>query len=635
MDKNTWIGFLLIAAIVVGFSLLNRPSKEELEAQRHYQDSITAMHQLEALEAKALRELETRQQDTAIADAESLALTSSRQYGSFASAAMGKEEMLIVETDLLRLVFTTKGGELYSAELKEYTRHDSAPLILFSGPEKQMNMTLVTDNNRVLHTEDLYFDFLPVKTQENGDQVLTMRLYTAVEDAYMDFVYTLPRADYMIHLAVVPHNMQSVLAQNMNSLDLSWKTLIRQQERGRKFEDRYATLQYKFMEDDTENLSESKTDTKKITNKLKWIAFKDQFFSTVLIADDAFVSSSFESEPQDATSNYIKKYNASTALDFDPTGKKITGIRMFLGPNKYSLLKAYDEDKEDAERLYLKSLIPMGWKIVSWICYLLVIPMFDLFTSWGMHIGWVIFLMTFVIKLIILPFTWSSYKSSAKMRCLKPEIDEINAKYPPEKMQERQQATMALYRKLGVNPMSGCLPMLFQFPVVMAMFWFFPTSIELRGQSLFWADDLSSYDAILTWNTYIPLISWAFNNHISLFCLLMTAVNVIYTYINMQNQAGNEQMKMMKWMMYLMPVFFMFIFNDYAAGLSYYYFLSLLLTIVQTMIFRWTIDDEKLHKELLEKSAKRAQKPKSGFMARLEKMQREQQAYARERAKNR
>jgi YidC/Oxa1 family membrane protein insertase len=292
-------------------------------------------------------------------------------------------------------------------------------------------------------------------------------------------------------------------------------------------------------------------------------------------------------------------------------------------------LKSYDENLSSGEKLNLKELVPLGWKIVAWINKILVIPMFDIFSSWGLHIGIVILLMTLVIKLIILPFVFASFKSSAKMRVLKPQIDEINAKYPPEKMQERQQATMALYQKAGVSPMSGCLPMLFQFPVLMAMFWFLPTAIELRGKSLFWAEDLSTYDAVFTWDFNIPFLG----DHLSLFCLLMTVVNIVYTYITMQTQGGGQEMKFMKWMMYLMPLMFLFVFNDYAAGLSYYYLVSLMFTILQTMIFRWSIDDKKILAQLEANAKKKGNQSKSGFMQRLEQMQREQQRLARENAK--
>ena len=462
-----------------------------------------------------------------------------------------------------------------------------------------------------------------------NDQNVIMRLHSNEEDAYLDFVYTLPANEYMTSFAIVPHNTKTVLAQNVNSLEMQWRQLIPQQERGRKFEERYAQLQYMLDGGDMEKLSESKAVTTRESARIKWIGYKDQFFSTVLIADDTFDSSILESVPQDQHSHYIKEYKTQTNVPFDVNGVKQTGFRFYFGPNHYNTLKAYDADKPRAEKLHLKELVPLGWKIVSWINMILVIPMFDLFTSWGLHIGLVILLMTLVIKLIILPFVFASYKSSAKMRALKPQIEEINAKYPPEKMQERQQATMQLYSRAGASPMSGCLPMLFQFPVLMAMFWFFPTAIELRGQSFLWADDLSAYDAILTWSTPIPI----FGTHLSLFCLLMTAVNLIYTYITMQQQATDPNMKFMKYMMYLMPLMFLFIFNDYAAGLSYYYFLSLLFTIIQTMIFRLSIDEKKLLAEMEANAKKKEGKKKSGFMARLEQMQREQQRMAREQAK--
>ena len=455
-----------------------------------------------------------------------------------------------------------------------------------------------------------------------------MRLPTASEDAWLDFVYELSD-NYMVHLALEPHNMQTELAQNINSLELQWRQLIPQQEQGRKFEERYAQLQYMLVGGDMEKLSESKDDSAKESARIKWIGYKDQFFSTVLIADDAFSSTQLQSTLQGKHSGYIKEYSTHTSVPFDLNGRSLTGFRFYCGPNHYHTLKAYDEGVEKEDRLYLNKLVPLGWKIVSWINTALVIPMFDLFTSWGLHIGIVILLMTIVIKLIILPFVFVSYKSSAKMRALKPQIDEINARYPAEKMQERQQATMQLYNQAGVSPMSGCLPMLFQFPVLMAMFWFLPTAIELRGKSLFWADDLSTYDAVFHWGFNIPLLG----DHLSLFCLLMTICNIAYTYITMQSQATDPNMKFMKYMMYAMPLMFLFIFNDYAAGLSYYYLVSLFITILQTMIFRWALDDEKMLREMEENKKKKAGKPKSGFMARLEAMQREQQRLARENAK--
>ncbi|MCM1035365.1 MAG: membrane protein insertase YidC [Paludibacter sp.] len=637
MDKNTFWGFFLIALIIIGFSFFNRPTKEQLAAQQHYRDSVAYMRQMEMEAQEAVRLAQEMTDTSADTDTAQAAQKIKNVYGAFAPSATGENTYHVVENEVLRLTFASKGGYLHKAELKNYKTYKDTVnyLCLFEGEESSLGFTLVTANNRIVNTRDLYFRAQPVLTLEDGSQQLTMRLL-ADSAAHLDIVYTIHPDNYMLNASILAYGMQDVLAQNITGMELQWHQLIRQQEQGRKFEERYATLQYMFKGDDIENLSESKNDSKSVNNRLQWIAYKDQFFSSVLIADDAFTSAQMESKPLPKSSAYIKQYDSKATVGFDPSGQNSTNFRLYLGPNHYNTLKAYDKGVAKAERLHLNELVPLGWKIVAWINKILVIPMFDLFTSWGLHIGIIILLMTLVIKLIILPFTFTSYRSTAKMRVLKPQLDEINAKYPPEKMQERQQATMALYNKAGVSPMSGCLPMLFQFPVLMAMFWFFPTAIELRGQSFLWAHDLSTYDAILSWNTYIPLISSTFGNHISLFCLLMTITNIIYTWLNMQTQAGGQEMKMMKWMMYLMPVFFMFIFNEYAAGLSYYYLLSLLITIIQTYIFRWSINDEKLLKKMQEKQAKNAKNPKkSGLMARLEKMQREQQAYAREQAKKR
>ena len=607
MDKNTWIGFILIAAIFVGFMFIQRPSKAELAERQRVQDSINLV---QMAQAEAQR----------ISDSISAATPTEEAEVATVEESKPEEQWITLQNEKLRLTLSTYGGAIQRAELLEYhASGDSVnPLCLFRADESSFGFTLITINNRILHTSDLIF--MPVET--------IMRLPGATEDAWLDFVYELSD-DYMVHMALVPHNMQNELAQNINSLELQWRQLIPQQEQGRKFEERYAQLQYMLVGGDMEKLSETKDDSEKESTRIKWIGYKDQFFSTVLIADDAFAGGQFTSTVQSKHSGYIKEYNTLTSVPFDLTGKTETGFRFYCGPNHYHTLKAYDEGAAKEDKLNLNKLVPLGWKIVSWINVILVIPMFDLFSSWGLHIGIVILLMTIVIKLIILPFVFVSYKSSAKMRALKPQIDAINEKFPADKMQERQQATMQLYQQAGVNPMSGCLPMLFQFPVLMAMFWFLPTAIELRGKSLLWAPDLSTYDAILHWNFNIPLLG----DHLSLFCLLMTIANFGYTYVTMQSQATDPNMKFMKYMMYAMPLMFLFIFNDYAAGLSYYYLLSLFITIMQTMIFRWALDDKKMLKEMEENKKKKAGKPKSGFMQRLENMQREQQRLAREQAK--
>ena len=590
--------------------MLNRPSKEELAERQRVHDSIALVRMAEAEAQRISDSLQFVAGEAAVVEPEVI---------------VPEEKWVTLENEHLRLTLSTHGGAIQRAELLEYHASNDTvnPLCLFRADESSFGVTLITINNRILHTSQLYFE--PVACDEANKAIMRWQV---AEDAWLDFVYELSDS-YMVAFQIAPHNMQTELAQNVNSLELQWRQLIPQQEQGRKFEERYAQLQYMLVGGDMEKLSESKDDDAKESARVKWIGYKDQFFSTVLIADEAFSSSQFKSTLQGKHSGYIKEYETHTSVPFDLTGKTPTGFRLYCGPNHYHTLKAYDEGVEKEDRLYLNKLVPLGWKIVSWINTALVIPMFDLFTSWGLHIGIVILLMTIVIKLIILPFVFVSYKSSAKMRVLKPQIDAINEKYPAEKMQERQQATMQLYQQAGVSPMSGCLPMLFQFPVLMAMFWFLPTAIELRGKSLLWADDLSTYDAVFHWSFNIPLLG----DHLSLFCLLMTVCNIAYTYITMQSQATDPNMKAMKYMMYAMPLMFLFIFNDYAAGLSYYYLVSLFITILQTMIFRWSLDDEKMLREMEENKKKKAGKQKSGFMERLEKMQREQQRLARENAK--
>lgn len=629
MDKNTWIGFLLIAGIIVGFSMLNRPSKAELAERQRQQDSIQAVRMEERKAQMKTAEL-TQQAQQAVAEPEELTETEvtnrlQEAYGPFAIAAQGEEEHVVLDNGKVRLTISTLGGVIKRAELPEYKASGDSinPLRLFGEGESKLDFTLRTINDRILQTANLYFT--PVAQDSNR---VVMRLKTNNEEAWLDFIYELSD-NYMVYFTLAPHQLQTELAQNVRLLDVEWSQVIPQHEQGRKFEERYAQLQYMLVGGDIEKLSESKEDHEKENASIKWIGYKDQFFSTVFIADESFNSANFYSRPLPSSSGFIKQYSTSTQVPFDITGTNTTGFRFYMGPNHYNTLKSYDEGVAKEDKLHLKSLVPLGWKIVSWINIILVIPMFDLFTSWGLHIGWVILLMTLVIKLIILPFVFVSYKSSAKMRALKPQIDAINEKYPAEKMQERQQATMQLYQQAGVSPMSGCLPMLFQFPVLMAMFWFLPTAIELRGKSLFWADDLSTYDAVFHWGTNIPLLG----DHLSLFCLLMTIANFGYTFITMQSQATDPNMKFMKYMMYAMPLMFLFIFNDYAAGLSFYYLVSLFITIIQTMIFRWALDDKKMLAEIEANKKKRAGKPKSGFMQRLEKMQQEQQRMARENAK--
>jgi len=618
MDKNTIIGFSLIGLILLGFWQLNKPNEKEVQAQKRYNDSIALVQQAKVQAETAINKTATVSKDSVIGT-DTAAINSS--FGDFSASAKGEEKFYTLENELIKLTISSKGGRIYSAQLKNYKTHDTLPLMLFDGKESSMGFTLVTKNNRVLNSKDLYFEPVSAVTKDaSGNQTLIMRLKTT-GTAYMDFAYTLPVKNYMLSFGIKANGMTAVMPAGINSLDMQWSSKIRQQESSRKTENRYSAVEYKYVADDVEKLSESKNEEKELPNKVKWIAFKDQFFSSILIANQDITSATLKTKVEDETSKYLKAYEAEMSVAFDPTGKVPTTFQLFLGPNQYKLLSSYD-DKSDS-KLGLNKIIPLGWGIFGWVNRYAIIPMFNLFSKFLSNFGLIILLMTIAIKLVLSPLTYKSYISSAKMRVLKPEIDEINARIPADKAAERQKATMDLYGKVGVSPMSGCLPSLLQMPILIALFNFFPASIELRQQSFLWAKDLSSYDAIFSWSTHIPLIG----NHISLFCILMTITSVVYTHLNMASSGGQEQIPGMKWMMYLMPVAFMFMFNDYASGLSYYYFIATLFSVIQTYIIRTTVDEKKLLAQLHAKRASNAKKPakKGGFMDRLEKMQREQQ----------
>jgi len=623
MDRNTIIGFALIGAILIGFNWFNRPTPEEIAQMQQQRDSIAAvdMAKAAALTESKVTELQS-QTENGFSNLDSLA--KANRFGEFVMATEGNEEVVTIENSKIKLAFTTKGGRLLSAQLKEYRAHDSLPLILFEKEELNYGFTFKTASDRIVNTNNLYF------TPTVKENQVIMRL-AATSNSWVDFIYTVAPDNYMISLDIQARNMENLLAHNSNSIDMNWDQLLRQQEKGRKFEQRYANINYKYTHDDVETLSESKDDRTSPEGKIKWIAYTDQFFATLWIAESDFTSVNLKSEIiNDPTSNYLKKYHSDAAVEFDPSGRKSTSFQIYLGPNHYPTLRSYDAERFPEDKLKLDRIIPLGWGIMRWINKWLVIPVFNFLDNYIGSYGIIIMLLTLFIKLLLFPLTYKSHMSSAKMRVLRPQIEEINKKHPgQENAMERQKETMALYSRVGVSPMSGCLPMILQMPILFAMFTFFPTSIELRQQSFLWAQDLSTYDAIFTWNANIPLISTYFGNHLSLFCLLMTITNIISTRYNMENtNTGQEQMPGMKMMMYTMPLMFLFIFNDYASGLSYYYFLSTLITIIQTTIMRRFINEDKLL-ATLHANAKKPKK-KSGFMARLEEAQKMQQKALRE-----
>lgn len=617
MDRNTIIGFLLMALVLFGYTWYMQPSPEQKAAMQRYQDSLLQVENTRLAEINNVETAATDPVEEMTVDEHTLRLRN--EYVDFAPFAEGEEKTITLSNPQVTLTFSTHGGRLTQAILNEYNTYDSLPVMLFNSENNAYGF-IFKAQGRTINTADLYF--VPELSADN--RTLSMKLPFENGSSF-EVRYTLPEEGYMLDMKIYQNGMENILPRNTVDLDMYWSQMLRRQERGRMFEERNSALYYKFVGSDVERLSETKDEHESITTGLKWIGFKNQFFSSVLIADRKLNGARLESTVLPEDNTYLKSYKAETTVDYDPMSTEGPAFRFFLGPNLYPLLKSYDKGLDSDDKLQLPKLIPLGYKFFRWINTGIIIPIFTFLGKYFTNYGVIILLMTLIIKAVLMPLTFKSYMSSARMRILKPQMEEINAKYPgQDKAMDRQRATMELYSNAGVNPMSGCLPLLLQMPILLAMFAFFPSSIELRQQPFLWADDLSSYDAIFTWDAYIPLITPYFGNHISLFCLLMTITNILYTKINMDSTGGGQQMPGMKLMMYLMPLMFLFIFNNYASGLSYYYFVSLLITIIQTYIFRKCINEEKVLAKLKENQKK--PRKKSGFMARLEEAQRQQQA---------
>lgn len=623
LDKNTIIGFILIGVILFLFTWLNRPTQEAIEAQQHYRDSLVRVEQarLEALNQSAK---ETQQTATEMPEdlPDSVRTERFRQnLSDFAVAAEGTEEFVTLKNDKIEVKISSKGGKISYARLKEYTTWDKQPLVLFDGAdESDFGITMISANQRVINTSDLYFTPIP---SADGQSVV-MRL--AIDDGrHMDFTYTLEPDNYMIRYTIESAGLNDILTPNTHSLDFTWRQKARKLEHGRKYEDQYTGLYYKYAADDVDKLSESKEDSKQIANRLKWIGYKNKYFATVIIADEAFTATTLESRLLTDTA-HLKEFKTTTSVNFDLTSHKRIGFRYFIGPNKYHLLSEYDNGATKEHELSLDELVPMGYKWVRPINKYFVMPIFDFLSRYIASYGLIIFLLTLIVKFVLFPLTYKSYLSTAKMRVLRPQVEELKAKYPKkEQAMELQRATMELYNRAGASPMSGCLPMLLQFPILIALYGLFPTSIELRQQSFLWAKDLSTFDAVFSWNTNIPLITSFMGNHISLFCLLMTIVQIVYSKINMNmSNTGQQQMPGMAMMTYMMPVMFFFMFNQASAGLSYYFLISTLITILQTLSIRFMVNEEKLLAKLEEN--KKKPRKRAGWMERMAEMQRKQQA---------
>lgn len=684
MDKNTLWGLLCMAAIFFGFMYCNRPSQEQLEAQRAAQaakttgegaaaaDDAVAVDSLSpalnASLAEAVRTIGAAREGgqyvlsdgtfelhldsteltgtvavgTNKVDVASLRTTSgaavapdlraaaikaiaqltskSQKYKGFARHLGGENTVTTLENELMKVSISSRGGMLSAVELKKYNTEvgeTPEPIQLFKGSNDGYSFTFTTSDQR-LDTRE--FNFTPVVESDTS----VMMVLDLADGAQWGIRYTLHPQNYLVGMEIVQKGMGAVLPGSTASADFNWHQTMARNEKGRVFEERNSAIYYKYVGESPDDLSEQKDDSEQLNGRVKWVAFKNQFFSSVIIARNHFSGADLKSTVL-KSDDYLKDMTMSATLPYTVADGAVAAFDFYFGPNDYPLLSKLDKQISPDEDLDLTRLIPLGWGLFRYINTWIVIPVFTFLSSFISNYGIIILLLTIFIKLIIFPFTYKSYKSQARMRVLQPEIKEINEKYPgQENAMKRQQETMALYSRCGASPFSGCLPMLFQMPVLIAMFSFFPSAIELRGESFLWAKDLSAPDYIVTLPFSIPF----YGNGVSLFCLLMTIVNIVYMRINMQNQPGGDSMPGMKMMMYIMPVMFLFIFNDYASGLSYYYFLSLLITIVQTWAFRHFIDEKKVREQLLA-NAKKPRK-KSGFMARLEEAQRQQQAMLRQ-----
>ncbi|MGM9688721.1 MAG: membrane protein insertase YidC [Alloprevotella sp.] len=613
MDKNTIVGLVLIALVLIGFSWYNTPTQPVAPAGQSQQAAVV---------------------DT-VKDAASLSKEVVRPQASdssdiFFAATQGTNREVTLHNDKVQVKIATQGAAVSEVLLKEYKSYtdfeagNDAPLLLYSKEDAAFNLTFDTKEGQFALNN---YYFTPVS---QTDSTLTLRL-TAADGATLDVEYSLLSDNYLLNFSVKANGLAKHIPATTKVMQLDWKDRVAQHEKGFYFENMYSTLTYKLHGDDTEKLSETETEQESVTGSIDWIAFKNQYFSAVLMSAEPLSEVDLKSEQLKEGSGYLKQYAAQMQAPFDPSGSKATRFQFYFGPNNYRLLQSMDDHKVSAHDNDLQELVYLGWPIVRWINRYFTLYVFDFFTRMGLPMGIVLLLITLLLRVIVYVPTRKSYMSSAKMRVLKPKVDAITAKYPrQEDAMKRQQEMMSLYSQYGVSPMGGCLPMLIQMPIWIAMFNFVPNAIELRQESFLWAEDLSTYDSLISWNFEI----WGLGNHLSLFCLLFCATNLLYSFMTMRQQretmSGDQaqQMKMMQWMMMLMPLFFFFMFNKYSAGLNYYYFISLLFSALTMWWLRRTTDDAKLLAKLeanYEANKNNPNKKPSGLAARLEALQKQQE----------
>lgn len=626
MNKNNIIGFLLIAVVLIGFSWYNQPSAEE-QRTAFVQDSIAKAKHAEM--EKASKAAAAKRQTNAKAKVET------DPTALFYSALKGQAKKIVLKNEKVELTLNTKGATVEKAVIKGYVGHnlqvkdgsaDAKDVTLFDGNDQSLKFMLEAKEANII-TSDLYF------TPSNvTDKSVTMTA-VAGEGKTLTLTYTLGN-DYMLHMSLQANGMAGLFSPNYNKMDVDWSDKARQQERGFMFENRYTTLTYHNAEGGTDHLNEgSEKIDEKIEEAIDWVSFKNQFFSAIIVAKDNFEKDAFmTSIPQEKGSGYLKQFQAKMKTAFDPTGKKASEFEFYFGPNEFQILKNTEKESTFGKDLEFQKLVYLGWPVIRWINRFFTLYVFDWLSN-VFPMGIVLILITLLLKLITYPMVKKSYMSSAKMRVLKPKLEAATAQYnKPEDQMQKQQAMMAEYAKYGVSPLSGCLPMLIQMPVWVAMFNFVPNAIQLRGEKFLWMNDLSTFDPIFEWNTNI----WLIGDHLSLTCILFCVANLLYSWMTMRQQRDQmvgqqaEQMKMMQWMMYLMPLMFFFMFNDYSAGLNFYYFISLFFSAAIMWTLRKTTDDEKLLAILEKRYQENKNNPKkaSGLMARmqaLQEMQRKQQ----------
>ena len=648
MDKKSIIGIAVVAVLFLGFAYFNsQQQKEYLEQKAAYEayvDSVAAAARAAAPVADSLASGNGVQAE--VAAAEAAAAVRERQVEtlgeSLTAAREAEAEEFIVENDVMAVLFSTRGGQIKGVTLKDYTQYGprgkrDRKIEMMDPATARFGLSFYLKNglkNVPVNTLDYVFTAQPVVGEADGAKSVVMRLPVA-EGAYLEYRYLIydteaPERDYLVDFDVRLVNMAPEMA-NQTQIQIDWANTTFQNEKGFQNENMYTTLSYRFPDETSiEKLGMSEgAKSKNISTQVNWVAFKQQFFSSVFIAPDNVSYANLAFDTAAPESSLLKTFTAQMGVPYTPQTEGYD-FAFYFGPNKYSILKKIGEP--GGADIYLERLVPLGWGIFGWVNRWCVIPVFDFLRNYIGSFGIIIFILVLLVKLVISPLTYKSYVSMAKMRLVKPQIDELAKKYPkPEDAMKKQQATMELYKKAGINPMGGCIPMLIQMPILIAMFRFFPASIELREQPFLWADDLSSYDSIVNLPFSIPF----YGDHVSLFALLMAVSLFGYSWFNYQQTASSQpQMAGMKFMMvYMMPIMMLFWFNSYSSGLCYYYLLSNIFTIGQTLVIRRMVDDNKIHAIMQANAAKKSKGKKSKFQQRYEELMRQQEAQQRAKRK--